>query len=246
MTTVHSITGGLPGNLTPDVPIAFRIMGLVQEQNRLFSYPLEYLAEEIRATGFRCTCCGACCTQSVGRHIFLLDHDVTEARKIDPRACEPAPDPEFCDQNGILYVSGYALRMKDDAVGSCWFLEDGRCRIYERRFSGCRIYPHLLRRVRNPAGTIVWQKFARRNEHGCFDLHRSSGDCLALASEVKEYENAFLTQQISFLETVQDHFTAHDLRYDPVMHREGLQRIRAGRPVRIEVFCAGQLVNSGL
>ena len=41
---------------------------------------------------------------------------LTAVKTIDPDAYEPAPDPEFCDQNGMLYVSGYALRMKNDPV----------------------------------------------------------------------------------------------------------------------------------
>ena len=127
-----------------DIQIPYRIIALIHERNRLFAYPLEQMASDIWSARFRCTCCGECCTRAINNHIFLLDHDVTEVRKIDPDAYEPAPDPEFCDQNGMLYVSGYALRMKDDTNGSCWFLEDGKCRIYDQRFSGCRIYPHML------------------------------------------------------------------------------------------------------
>ena len=95
------------------VPIPYRFIAMMQERNRLFAYPLERLADEIRATGFQCSCCGTCCTRSVNGHIFLLDRDVTDVKKIDPNAFEPAPDPEFCDQNGMLYVSGYAIRMKN-------------------------------------------------------------------------------------------------------------------------------------
>jgi hypothetical protein len=59
------------------VPIPYRFIALMQKCNRLFAYPLELLAGEIRATGFQCSCCGTCCTRSVNGHIFLLDHDVT-------------------------------------------------------------------------------------------------------------------------------------------------------------------------
>jgi uncharacterized protein len=149
-----------------DIPVPYRIVALMQEQNHLFAYPLERLAIKIWATRFRCDCCGACCTRAVNGYVFLLDHEMAEIKKIDPAAYEPAPDPEFCDQNGMLYVSGYALMMKDDAKGSCWFLEDGKCRIYDKRFSGCRIYPHMLRRSVGATGEVIWQKFARENEHG--------------------------------------------------------------------------------
>jgi len=135
------------------VPIPYRFIALMQERNRLFAYPLERLAGEIRATGFQCSCCGTCCTRSVNGHIFLLDRDVADVKKIDSDAFEPAPDPEFCDQNGMLYVLGYAIRMKNDSRGSCWFLKNRRCRIYKRRFSGCRIYPHMLCRARPRSAT---------------------------------------------------------------------------------------------
>jgi hypothetical protein len=174
-------------------------------------------------------------------HIFLLDRDVAEVKKIDPGAYEPAPGPEFCDQNGMLYVSGYALRMRDDQHGSCWFLEEGRCRIYDRRFSGCRVYPHLLRRGADPKGKITWLKFARKYEHGQYDPAQPLEECLELAREVREYENALLTQQISFLETIHEYFTVHSLRHDPKMHKDRLNEFRQGRPVEIKVFHEGEL-----
>ena len=240
MTTVYDTKGGLLVSTQSDVPIPYQIVALMQEQNRLFAYSLKHLAMEIRATGFRCNCCGACCTRAVSHHIFLLDHDVAEVKKIDPAAYEPAPDPEFCDQNGVLYVSGYSLRMKDDAAGSCWFLEDGRCRIYETRFSGCRIYPHMLRRSVDGTGKVGWRQFARKKGHGRYDAALSLEECITLAREIKEYENAFLTQQISFLETLREYFTVHGLRHDPEVYKLSMQRVRQGIPADIKVFYAGE------
>jgi len=213
----------------------------MQERERLFAYPVERLETLIRATGFRCNGCGACCTRAVNRHVFLLDHDVSELRKVDPIACEPAPDPEFCDQHGVLYVSGYALRTKDDEAGFCWFLENSRCRIYDNRFSVCRIYPYMLRRIRDTAGTVRWHLFARKNEHGRYDTTHSPEECRALAREIKEYENAFLTQQISFLETVHEYFSMHDLRHDPRLYTRTVERTGQGRAVMMKVFHAGEL-----
>lgn len=213
----------------------------MHERNRLFAFPLERLAIEIQGTRFRCTSCGKCCTRAVNQHIFLLDHDVTELKKIDPAACVPAPDPEFCDQNGMLYVSGYALRMKNDTSESCWFLENGKCGIYDRRFSGCRIYPHMLRRSAGAMGEVTWHKFARPDDHGQSDPTPSLEDCLALAREIMEYENAVFTQQISFLETVHEYFTLCNLRHDPVVYENRMQDLRQGRPIDIKVFDAGEL-----
>jgi hypothetical protein len=224
-----------------EIPLPYRIIALMQERNRLFAFPLEDLAEEIRTAGFRCNVCGGCCTRAVNEHIFLLDHDVAEVKKFDPAAYEPAPDPEFCDQNGMLYVSGYALRMINDPYGSCWFLENGKCRIYDQRFSVCHIYPHMLRRDADDSGRVMWRQFANPNEHGRYDPNLSDEECHATALKIKEYENAFLTQQISFLETIHEYFTVYNLRHDPEQYQQKMQQFRQGRPVEISVFCAGEL-----
>ena len=132
--------------------------------------------------------------------------------------------------------------MKDDTNGSCWFFEDGKCRIYDQRFSGCRIYPHMLRRSAGAPGHVAWRQFARKGSHGKYDPTILFGECLTLAQEVKEYENAFLTQQISFLETIHEYFTVHDLRHDMEVYYDRMQRYQQGRPVEIKVFDAGELV----
>lgn len=223
-----------------DIAIPYRIIALMEERNRLFAYPLNQMAGDIWSARFRCTCCGACCTRAVNNHIFLLDHDVETVQTIDPFAYEPAPDPEFCDRNGVLYVSGYALKMKNDAAGSCWFLDNGRCRIYEQRPSGCRIYPHMLRRSAGARGHVAWRQFARRGSHGQYDPTLPFEDCLKTVREVKEYENAYLTQQIAFLETIHAYFTVHGLRHDPIVHQQCTQQIRDGRSVTLKVFHAGE------
>ena len=57
---------------SPEVPLPYRIVALMQEWNHLFAFPLEDLAEEIRTTGFRCNSCGTCCTRAVNSHITTL------------------------------------------------------------------------------------------------------------------------------------------------------------------------------
>lgn len=107
------------------IPIPYRIIALMQERNRIFEFPLEHMAAEIEATGFQCTRCGTCCTRAVNGHILLLDHEIAEVKKIDPGAFEPAPCPEFCDQNGILYIPGYSLRVKMMTPDPAGFLKRG-------------------------------------------------------------------------------------------------------------------------
>jgi hypothetical protein len=218
-----------------------RIAALTQERNRLFEFPINKLAECIKEIGFRCTSCAKCCTRVFNGHVFLLDRDVTALKAIDPAALEPAPAPEFCDQNGIFYVSGYALRTQDDDAGSCWFLKDGMCRIYDRRFAICRIYPYMLHREPDESGKIDWRQFSGLDQHGEYDMIISDDESLDLARETKEYENAFLTQEISFLEFMQEYFNSHRLRHVQKVYDDQLRRFNSGEEIIVMVYYDGVL-----
>ncbi len=223
-------------NSAGEFPLSCRIIALVQERNRLFSYPLDHLAERIRETGFCCISCGACCTRIRNGHVFLLDRDAAAARSIDPSSLVPAPDPEFCDQNGTFYVSGYSLRTRGDAAGSCWFLRDGRCRIYPRRFMVCRTYPYMLRRVVDEQGTPDWRFIARLYQHGRSGHRIQPEECRRIALETREYENALLMHEITFLEFMRGYLLKEGLYHDPVQYARSLHRAAAGDPVTIMVY----------
>lgn len=222
------------------VPLPFRIDALTQERNNLFEYPVERLAGIIREIGFRCTCCAKCCTRDFNGHVFLLDRDVPVVRSIDPDALEPAPDPEFCDQNGTFYVSGYALKARSDDHGSCWFLKEGRCRIYEKRFAICRIYPYMLHREPDDEGKVDWRQFAGLELHGEYDREVPEDEATAMARETKEYENAFLTQEIEFLECIRDHFARHKLRHVQKIYDDRMRAFTKGGVLRVMVYHDGR------
>jgi Fe-S-cluster containining protein len=223
------------------IPIPLRIAALTQERNSLFDYPVERLAGVIREVGFRCTECSKCCTRAFNGHVFLLDRDVTVIKSIDPAALEPAPAPEFCDQNGIFYVSGYAVRTQDDDTGSCWFLKNGRCRIYDRRFTICRIYPYMLHREPDESGKIDWRQFSGLDQHGEYGAVISDDESLDLTRETKEYENAFLTQEIQFLEFMQEYFSRHRLRHVQKVYDDRLRRFNKGDEITVMVYYDGRL-----
>jgi uncharacterized protein len=218
-----------------------RIAALTQERNGLFEFPIKKLAECIKKVGFRCTSCAKCCTRAFNGHVFLLDRDVTVLKEIDPTALEPAPAPEFCDQNGIFYVSGFALRTQDDDVGSCWFLKDGICKIYDRRFTICRIYPYMLHREPDEYGKIDWRQFSGLDQHGEYDMIISDDESLDLARETKEYENAFLTQEIRFLEFMQEYFNSHRLRHVQKVYDDQLRQYNRGEKIIVMVYYDGVL-----
>jgi Fe-S-cluster containining protein len=221
------------------IPIPYRISALTQEEHALLEYPIERLVGVIRDVGFRCTACAKCCTRAFNGHVFLLDRDVAAVREIDPAALEPAPEPEFCDQNGIFYVSGYALRVKDDENQSCWFLENGRCRIYAKRFAICRIYPYMLHREPDERGKVDWRQISGLEQHGEYDATIPDDECLAIARETMEYEHAFLAHQIAFLKCVQDHFTRHGLRHVQKTYDDRMRQYRKGSPITVMVYTKG-------
>lgn len=222
-------------------PIPFRIAALTQERNGLFEYHLERLADIISGIGFSCTCCAKCCTREFNGHVFLLDRDVTALKKMDPEALAPAPGPEFCDQNGVFYVSGYALRTKNDDKGSCWFLENGKCRIYETRFAICRVYPYMLHREPDEHGKVDWRQFSGLDKHGDYGAKLHTEECLAIARETKEYENAFLTQEIQFLEFIRDYFSAHGLRHVQKVYDDRMRGFVRGEEITVMVYYDGDL-----
>jgi len=223
------------------IPIPLRIAALTQERNSLFDYSVERLAGVIREVGFRCTSCSKCCTRAFNGHVFLLDRDVTVIRSLDPAALEPAPAPEFCDQNGIFYVSGYAVRTQDDTAGSCWFLKNGRCQIYDHRCTICRIYPYMIHREPDEYGKIDWRQFSGLDQHGEYGAVISDDESLVLARETKEYENAFLTQEIQFLEFMQEYFGRHRLRHVQKIYDDRLRRFHRGEEIAVMVYCDGLL-----
>jgi len=228
----------IPVSLTP---IPLRIAALTQERNSLLEYPVEKLAGVIRGIGFRCVSCSKCCTRAFNGHVFLLDRDVSSVKSLDPEALEPAPAPEFCDQNGIFYVSGYALRTQDDTSGSCMFLDDRRCRIYDHRLTICRIYHYMLHREPDERGDIDWRQFSGLDQHGEYDAVIPDDMSLDLARETKEYENAFLTHEIRFLEFMQDYFNRHRLRHVQKVYDDRIRRFNHGDEITVMVYYDGSL-----
>jgi hypothetical protein len=99
----------------------------------------------------------------------------------------------------------------------------------------------MLRRSAGAPGHVTWRQFARKGSHGRYYPAISFEKCLMLAQEVKEYENAYLTQQISFLETIQDFFSVHNLLHDQERYNLQMRSFFHGDPVTIMVFHQGEL-----
>jgi len=223
------------------IPIPARIAAAERELSELLLYPQERFVSIIRDIGFQCDLCSRCCTRAFNGHVFLLDCDTARAREIDPESVEPAPFPEFCDQNGTFYVSGYALRAKDDENGSCYFLENNRCRIYDQRFSICRVYPYMLHREPDEKGKIDWRQFAGLDEHGEYHTEIPDGLGEEAAALTREYETACIRQEIAFLAYIRDYFSKNRLRHVQKIYDDRIREFARGGEIPIMVFCNGRL-----
>ncbi len=219
-------------------PVHNRILSLGEEEAALLSYPEETLVGIIRDVGFACDGCGRCCTASYNGHVFLLDRDLPYLQNNHPETLIPAPDFEYADQHGTLYVSGYALRVQEG--GRCVFLtRENRCRIYENRFSICRIYPYMLHREPDDEGIVDWRQIAGVGDHGEYHLPIDEGEAATIAEEVKNYELAFIRHQIGFWEAIARSFDEQNLRHVRKIYDQALRRFRKGEPVKVMVYTGG-------
>lgn len=214
-------------------PIDARLAEVQEELLDLKNFPDSEFVGIIKELGFKCELCARCCTKEFNDHVFLLDSDLDQIRQIDPGAVTPAPYYEFCDQNGRFYVSGYALKTKPD--GSCIFLENKRCRIYQGRPSICRVYPHMLHREADEFGKVDWRQISGLNEHGCYNSELDDSTCEAIAKETRAYEEAYLKQMIDFFEAVKTHFRKNGLKHVQRTYDRKMREFLKGE-CELEVF----------
>ena len=227
MASVNSVKG-----------IEKKIAGLEEELRLLEGYDVEELCSIIKDVGFSCTLCGRCCTNEFNGHVFLLDEDTEKVRKIRPDAIVPAPFFELCDQNGNFYVSGYALKTKEN--GDCIFLNDNRCTIYGDRFSICRIYPYMLHREYGDDGKLAWRQISGLNEHGEYNTDIPDEECRRVTEETIAYEQSFLEQETNFYKDTLRHFTESGLKPVRMIYDRKIRAFEAGEPVTVFVRFRGK------
>jgi Fe-S-cluster containining protein len=213
--------------------IAARIEEAREELAELRGFSDQEFISIIKELGFKCELCAHCCKKDFNDHVFLLDTDVATVRGIDPKVLVPAPYYEFCDQKGRFYVSGYALKTKSD--GSCVFLENERCKIYEARPLICRVYPYMLHREADENGCVDWRQISGLNEHGSYYCEISDSECKAIAGETKAYEEAYILQLINFLETLEALFKKSGLKHVQSIYDRKMRSFLKGE-CELEVF----------
>jgi uncharacterized protein len=216
-----------------------RILLLKEERAALEAFPLDELTRIVREVGFSCDLCGRCCTRRFNGHVFLFHDEAEKIRAIDPLALEPPPVYDTCDQTGVLYVSGYTIRSKNDQSGSCWFFDEGRCQIYNDRPGVCRIYPYMLHREPDEKGVSDWRQISGLDQHGIYHVEITEEDAKQIAGEIKLFEARVLSQEISFFEMLSLYFSMRNLRPVRKLLDDQVRKFRKGNPITVMVFHAG-------
>jgi Fe-S-cluster containining protein len=219
--------------------ISQKIDDLSGELDDLTRFPVDEFVGIIRDVGFSCNCCGRCCTRQFNGHVFLLDDDVEQCLHIDASALIPAPGFELCDQYGNFYVSGYALRCREN--GDCVFLENNRCRIYEQRFRICRVYPYMLHGEWGEDGRYDWRMISGLNEHGEYHAALSDEECKRIARETVHYETDFLRKEIAFYTFCRAHFEQNHLKPVRKVYDQKMRDFQKGEEITVFVFDRGAL-----
>jgi Fe-S-cluster containining protein len=217
-----------------------RIRSLQEERTALEAFPLDELVAIIGDVGFSCDRCGRCCTREFNGHVLLFPEEAERIRAIDPSALEPPPVYDFCDQNGVLYVSGYTIRTLQDRNGSCRFLEKGKCQIYRERPDICRIYPYMLHREPDGFGVSDWRQISGLDQHGIYHTGIPREEAEQIARAIKRFEDQVLAQEIVFLEAISRYFLHRGLRHVRKRFDDQVRRLRSGGTVTVMVFHSGR------
>jgi len=227
--------------MTALLPKSFstRIANRIQEREALRCYPVAKLAVILQEVGFSCTLCARCCTRAFNGHVLLLEEDTERIRSIDPSGLEPPPEYDFCDQHGIFYVSGFTIRARPGGEGSCHFLESRRCRIYDARPWICRVYPYMLHREPDGDGVVDWRQISGLDQHGEYHSCIPDETSHRIAHDVKAFEEAVLTHEISFLEYSGRYFQANGLRHVRKRYDDGIRALGRGAAVTVMVYHKG-------
>ncbi|NLV25787.1 MAG: YkgJ family cysteine cluster protein [Methanomicrobiales archaeon] len=210
------------------------ITHLIEEQNLLKKWKPEDFAAIIREVGFSCNLCGKCCTTDFNGHVFLLDIDAAYVLGHNPEYLIPAPRFELIDNEGSFYVAGYALRARPD--GTCPYLNNSRCEIYQSRFAICRIYPYMLHREPDKRKKLVFRQISGLNEHGEYNHPMTVEESLMAAKDTIDYESAWISQMISFYTATEKIFLNNGFSHVRKAYDKRIQEFRKGEEIIVNVW----------
>ncbi len=102
------------------------------------------IAEEIKATGFKCKKCTQCCKAEYGDNtVSVFPYEIRcicEGTGLDKEVIVIPTPSEDTDSEGNIHTFEWVLRRQ----GDCIFLKNGLCQAYECRPRICKTYPFYL------------------------------------------------------------------------------------------------------
>ena len=100
----------------------------------------------------------------------------------------------------------------------------------------------MLHREPDEDGKVDWRQVAGVDQHGEYGKVISGENCDAIAKETKEYEEAYLRQELAFLEFMRDYFAKNKLKHVQKIYDDRLRAFhKAGATLTVKVFCNGKL-----
>jgi len=99
----------------------------------------------------------------------------------------------------------------------------------------------MIHREPDENGKVDWRQIAGLDRHGEYGVVIPMDECHAIARETKEYEDAFLAQEIAFLELIQEHFAKNQLRHVQKIYDDRMRAFLKGVPITVMVYHDGQL-----
>jgi hypothetical protein len=90
-------------------------------------------------------------------------------------------------------------------------------------------------------GKVDWRQVSGLDEHGGYHAEIATEECLSIARETKEFEVAFLNQEIAFLEFMQDYFARLGLRHAQKVYDMTMRLNSKGEPITVMVYYDGNL-----
>jgi len=99
----------------------------------------------------------------------------------------------------------------------------------------------MLHREPDENGKVDWRQISGLDKHGEYGMVIPVNERLVIARETREYENAFLTQQIEFLGLIQEYFAKNRLRHVQKVYDDRLKAFAKGVPIMVMAYHDGQL-----
>ncbi|HJJ48748.1 MAG TPA: YkgJ family cysteine cluster protein [Methanocorpusculum sp.] len=153
------------------------------------------LEDDLKKSGFACRMCAKCCSGPDNEVMVSPDEvDVLiQASGLSfAEIAEPYPE-WFQKKGGGRFTLGWILKRGQD--GSCMFLKDGRCLVYQARPHICRTYPFMLNR-----GELIISEC-----EGCGGAPMSDEDAKALARALCTREEAEAAEAAKTADQYQKH-----------------------------------------